>query len=112
MDVLKLLATSLIQTAFSLCTFTLFLNNAPLLAAFGFPTSALSSTSGPTLISLLLAANLFTPLQAVLHYLTNSVTRALEYNADAFAVKLGKSYATNLKGALVRIHEENLVSRS
>lgn len=106
---LILLGTALVQTAFTLSTFILFLNNASLLSAFGFPTSALSSTAVPTLISLLLAANLFTPLSAVLQLITNSITRALEYNADNFAVKLGPTYAKNLKGALVRIHEDNLV---
>lgn len=105
--VLVLLSTSLLQTAFTLSIFTLFLSNASLLSAFGF---SASSTSGPTIISLLLAANLFTPMSALLSFSTNGITRALEYNADAFAVKLGAEYARNLKGALVRIHEDNLVS--
>lgn len=49
-------------------------------------------------------------MSALLSFSTNGITRALEYNADAFAVKLGAEYARNLKGALVRIHEDNLVS--
>ena len=114
--VLILLATSLAQTAFSLLTFTLFLGNTSLLSSFGFHVSPISamlnpkaSASGPTIISLLLAATLFSPMSTILHFLTNSITRALEYNADAFAVKLGSEYAKNLKGALVSIHEKNLV---
>ncbi|KAI5476846.1 hypothetical protein MNV49_007142 [Pseudohyphozyma bogoriensis] len=98
-----LLLTGLLQTAFSLGTFSLFLSNKPLLASFGIDTS-----SPATILSLFLAASLFTPLSAALQFATNSITRALEYNADRFAVKLGKAYAINLKGALVRIHEENL----
>jgi len=34
----------------------------------------------------------------------------LEYQADAFAVGLGKETAENLKTALIGIHEKNLVS--
>lgn len=112
MHILILLGTSLVQTAFMLSTFILFLNNASLLSAFGFSGGAYAATGGPTIISLLLAANLFSPMSAVLHLAMNSVTRALEYNADAFAVKLGAEYAKNLKGALVRIHEDNLVRTS
>lgn len=104
--VLILLGTSLLQTAFTLSIFILFLNNPSLLSAFGFSSS---TTLSHTLISLFLAANLFSPLSAVLQLAMNSVTRALEYNADNFAVKLGEEYAQNLKGALVRIHEDNLV---
>lgn len=112
--VLILLLTSLLQTAFSLCTFTLFLSNRSLLSSFGFAASRFTfdTTPGPTIVSLLLAATLFAPMSAVLHFVTNSVTRALEYNADAFAVKLGAEYAKNLKGALVSIHEKNLVRLS
>lgn len=92
------------QTSITLLTFTLFLSNAHLVAAFGFP-----ATAPPTIISLLLAANVFQPLSAVLSFAMNSITRVLEYDADKFAATLGKSYVVNLKQALVRIHEENLV---
>ena len=99
--VVYLLLSGLSQIALSLTTFLLFLNNAPLLAAFGFPADPTSASNGPVIISLFLAANLFSPMSAILHCLSNTLTRALEYNADAFAVKLGESYAVNLKGALV-----------
>jgi STE24 endopeptidase len=107
-----LLATSLLQTAFSLSIFTLFLQNKPLLHAFGFPTAAASiyTSTGPKIISLLLAANLFSPLSAVLNFATNAITRTLEYDADRFAAKLGEKYVKGLKSGLVRIHEDNLVS--
>ncbi|KAK4705483.1 STE24 endopeptidase, partial [Phenoliferia sp. Uapishka_3] len=98
-----LLLTSLFQTSVTLLTFTLFLSNAHLVSAFGFP-----STSPPTIISLLLAANVFQPLSAILSFAMNSITRILEYDADKFAAALGSSYAVSLKKALVRIHEENL----
>ena len=107
------------QIAFSLSIFTLFLSNTSLLSSFGFHSSPLSSLAqktgftshvGPTVVSLFLAATLFTPLSAFLSFLTNSITRMLEYQADAFAVGLGKETAENLKTALIGIHEKNLVS--
>ncbi|GAA5969436.1 hypothetical protein JCM21900_006499 [Sporobolomyces salmonicolor] len=111
-----LLATSLLQSAFSLTIFTLFLSNGPLLQSFGFHPSLSSKLlhpltgvqTGPTIITLFLASTLFAPLSAFLHFLTNTVTRALEYDADAFAVKLGSDMARNLKKALVGLHEKNL----
>ncbi|GAA6000400.1 zinc metalloprotease [Rhodotorula paludigena] len=113
--IVYLLGTSLLQVAFSLSTFSLLLTNRPLLSSFGFhaPLSEkllhpLSHSTGPTIIALFLASALFTPLSAFLKFLTNTLTRRLEYDADAFAVKLGPSYARNLKKALVTIHEKNL----
>ncbi|SCV68881.1 BQ2448_1002 [Microbotryum intermedium] len=108
--VLVLLLTSLIQTGFSLLIFSLFLSNPVLLSSFGFTSTTPFSGSpgGPTIIALFLASALFSPLSAVLQFTTNTVTRALEYQADRFAFVLGPEYAKNLKGALVGIHEKNL----
>jgi STE24 endopeptidase len=58
----------------------------------------------------MLAAMLFAPVSTFLHFVTNTITRRLEYDADAFAVKLSQEHARNLKRALVSIHEKNLVS--
>jgi len=111
-----LLATSLAQVAFSLSIFSLLLSNRHLLASFGFAPSLAAKLAhpvappvGPTVIALYLASTLFSPLSSLLKFVTNLVTRRLEYDADAFAAKLGGSYARNLKQALVTIHEKNLV---
>ncbi|GAA5922160.1 zinc metalloprotease [Sporobolomyces koalae] len=113
--IVYLLFTALTQIAFSLSIFTLFLSNQSLLASFGFsqPTTTLltkssSTTVGPTVISLFLASTLFSPLSSFLAFLTNSITRKLEYEADAFAVGLGREMTENLKTALIGIHEKNL----
>ncbi|GAA5820038.1 hypothetical protein JCM11491_003612, partial [Sporobolomyces phaffii] len=122
--IVYLLVTALTQIAFSLSLFTLFLSNESLLASFGFfshhpagavvadklglAASSASSRAGPTVISLFLASTLFSPLSAFLAFVTNSITRRLEYDADAFAVRLGPATAQNLKTALVGIHEKNL----
>lgn len=103
--VLVLLAVGLVNIAFSFSTFTVFLSHAPLLASFGF----VKTYDQPIIVSLLLAGMLFQPLNAVAHFLTNTITRKLEYDADAFATKLGKETAVNLKAALVTIHEKNLM---
>ncbi|GAA5836035.1 hypothetical protein JCM3766R1_005137 [Sporobolomyces carnicolor] len=123
--IVYLLLTALTQIAFSLSIFVLFLSNASLLSSFGF-TSSSSVVSkivssgvvdgatrtgggpGPTVISLFLASTLFTPLSAFLSFVTNTITRTLEYQADAFAVSLGNETAQNLKTALIGIHEKNL----
>ncbi|BGO93116.1 hypothetical protein NBRC10512_003301 [Rhodotorula toruloides] len=123
MHIVYLLFTSLVQVAFSLATFTLFLTNRPLLSAFGFHsytpaystealpekfTHLLPPSSGPTILALMLASMLFSPLSSVLKFVSNFISRQLEYDADAFAAKLGDSYAKNLKKGLVSIHEKNL----
>ncbi|GAA5961908.1 hypothetical protein JCM3765_006432 [Sporobolomyces pararoseus] len=116
--IIYLLITALSQIAFSLSIFTLFLSNTSLLSSFGFnPTtssvvskivSRQNTSVGPTVVSLFLASTLFSPLSAFLSFVTNSITRRLEYQADAFAVSLGKETAENLKTALIGIHEKNL----
>lgn len=121
MHIVYLLTTSLVQVAFSLATFTLFLTNRPLLSAFGFHsytpsystealpekfTHLLPTSRGPTIIALMLASMLFSPLSSVLKFATNFISRQLEYDADAFAARLG--YAKDLKKGLVSIHEKNL----
>ncbi|KAK4054718.1 zinc metalloprotease [Microbotryomycetes sp. JL201] len=104
-----LLAVSLIQLSFSLLTFSLLLFNRSLLAAFGFSTNQFpNSQTGPIIVSLLLASLLFAPVSTILHFVMNMISRALEYDADKFASKLGADVASNLKGALVSLHEKNL----
>lgn len=125
MHVVYLLAVALTQVAVSFATYALFLENGALLSAFGFPPTPshpvhftkeklgrAHASTGPTIVALLLAMMLFSPLSSFLQFMTNSITRHLEYDADAFATKLGPSYATNLKTALVTIHEKNLVGTS
>ncbi|GAA5896202.1 zinc metalloprotease [Sporobolomyces salmoneus] len=113
--IIYLLLTALTQIAFSLSLFTLFLSNSSLLTSFGFQQPLVSKllshtnlSTGPTVISLFLASTLFSPLSGFLGFVTNTITRKLEYEADAFAVSLGDETAKNLKTALIGIHEKNL----
>ncbi len=93
----------MLQVGFSILCFTVFLGNQPLLTAFGFPPSSYEGSSPPAIITLTLASYLFAPTDAILKVATNTLTRALEYDADAFAWKLGKTYAEHLKDALTKL---------
>lgn len=106
---LVLLTTGLVQIGISLLTFTLVLSNQNLLRSFGLFVRRRPTATRPTIVSLMLAAMLFAPVSTFLNFITNTITRRLEYDADAFAFKLSSDHAKNLKGALVSIHEKNLV---
>ncbi|EGG10334.1 CaaX prenyl protease [Melampsora larici-populina 98AG31] len=113
-----LLGLSQFQIAFSLSIFRFFIWNSALFQAFGF--SPLNSSDPfstnksiyPILIGFTLAQNLFTPLNSIMSFGSNSVSRRLEFQADHFAVRLGGSYANDLKWALVRISAENKATTS
>jgi STE24 endopeptidase len=49
-----------------------------------------------------------TPLDTVVKFGMNSITRAYEYQADEFAVELDKR--EELKNALIKLHRDNLSS--
>ena len=107
-----LLGSALLQVGFSILCFTVFLGNQPFLSAFGFPPSLYSGSTPPAIITLTLASYLFSPTDAILKVATNTLTRALEYDADAFAWKLGKTYAEHLKAALTKLYVTHSIKRS
>ncbi|XP_074326472.1 CAAX prenyl protease 1 homolog isoform X2 [Apium graveolens] len=79
--------------------YTLVRNSKDLFQSFGFDTQ-------PVLIGLFLFQHTVMPLQRVVSFALNLVSRAFEFQADAFAKSLG--YSTPLRVALVKLHEENL----
>jgi STE24 endopeptidase len=88
-----------------LCNFLLLaaIRTAPgLYEAFGF------KQDKPALIALLLFSFLVSPMDEVIGFLTNLVSRAFEYQADNFAVKLGKGQ--DLRDALLKLEETNKAS--
>lgn len=111
-----LLGMSQAQIAFSLSIFRFFIWNAALFQAFGFPpltsSKSLLKPSYPILVGFILAQNLFTPLNSLMSFGSNAISRTLEFQADNFAVKLGGTYARDLKWALVRISAENKATTS
>ncbi|KAJ4956960.1 hypothetical protein NE237_013743 [Protea cynaroides] len=76
-------------------------NSKELFQSFGFDTQ-------PVLIGLILFQHTIIPLQHLISFGFNHVSRAFEFQADAFAQKLG--YKEALRAGLVKLQEENLSS--
>ncbi|KAG2423032.1 hypothetical protein HXX76_015548 [Chlamydomonas incerta] len=81
------------------CLFTLVRNSSALPASFGFPAPP------PAFVALILFQFIVSPLDEVIHYLSNVVSRTFEFQADAFAVTTG--HGNDLRAALLRMEEEN-----
>ncbi|CAA2992979.1 CAAX prenyl protease 1 homolog [Olea europaea subsp. europaea] len=79
--------------------YTLVRNSKDLFQSFGFDTQ-------PVLIGLILFQHTVIPLQHLVNFVLNLVSRAFEFQADAFAKKLG--YGSALRAGLVKLQEENL----
>nr|AIC32889.1 STE24 [Puccinellia tenuiflora] len=78
--------------------YTLVRNSKDLFESFGFDDQ-------PVIIGLIIFMHTIIPVQHVLSFCLNLVSRAFEFQADAFAKNLG--YAPELRGALVKLQEEN-----
>ncbi|KAG7028608.1 CAAX prenyl protease 1-like protein [Cucurbita argyrosperma subsp. argyrosperma] len=79
--------------------YTLVRNSSDLFRSFGFDTQ-------PVLIGLIIFQHTVIPLQHLVSFGLNLVSRSFEFQADAFAKKLG--YSAPLRAGLVRLQEENL----
>ncbi|KAI3449207.1 hypothetical protein Pfo_005872 [Paulownia fortunei] len=79
--------------------YTLVRNSKDLFQSFGFDTQ-------PVLIGLIIFQHTVIPLQHLVSFSLNLVSRAFEFQADAFAKKLG--YAAPLRAGLIKLQEENL----
>ncbi|XP_061996155.1 CAAX prenyl protease 1 homolog isoform X3 [Rosa rugosa] len=79
--------------------YALLRDSSSLFLSFGFDTQ-------PVIIGLIIFQHTITPIQHLVHFARNLVSRAFEFQADAFAKKLG--YASSLRASLVRLQEENL----
>jgi STE24 endopeptidase len=101
--ILLMLASSQLSLFVSLSLFSFFLFNPSFFASFGFP----RSSGLPVVIGMQLSQALLAPVDTVASFLSNVLSRKLEFQADAFAKGLGGDYAERLKKALVRLVEEN-----
>ncbi|CAK7348832.1 unnamed protein product [Dovyalis caffra] len=81
--------------------YTLVRNSTDLFRSFGFDTQ-------PVLIGLIIFQHTVIPLQHLVSFGLNLVSRSFEFQADAFAKKLG--YGSALRAGLVKLQEENLSS--
>ncbi|KAL0923564.1 hypothetical protein M5K25_007626 [Dendrobium thyrsiflorum] len=79
--------------------YTLVRNSKDLFQSFGFDTQ-------PVLIGLLIFQHTVIPIQHIVSFGLNLVSRAFEFQADAFAKRLG--YGKLLRAGLIKLQEENL----
>ncbi|KAK9910319.1 hypothetical protein M0R45_034285 [Rubus argutus] len=79
--------------------YTLVRNWSSLFQSFGFHTR-------PLIIGLIIFQYTIIPIQPLVYFVHNLVSRAFEFQADAFAKKLG--YGSSIQASLVRLQEENL----
>lgn len=98
---IQLLSVSQAQVTLIFLLFSGFIHNGSLYKSFGFD-------SQPILIGFLLFSDIFTPLNNVFQFGSNSVVRKNEYQADAYAKECG--YSDELARALIKIASENLGS--
>mmetsp|Transcript_34276 Transcript_34276/g.47512 ORF Transcript_34276/g.47512 Transcript_34276/m.47512 type:complete len:446 (-) Transcript_34276:169-1506(-) len=100
----KLNHTVFTFTTMQLMTFSQFAlfmvvrNTSALYSAFGF-------SDQPALISLMLFQQIVAPIDHVVGFLNNMLSRRFEFQADEFAVNL--NYAESLRGGLIRLQETN-----
>ncbi|KAL2151868.1 hypothetical protein VTH82DRAFT_5052 [Thermothelomyces myriococcoides] len=80
--------------------FSVFVNNNSLYADFGF------TGQHPIIIGYLLFSDILGPLDNVIKLLMNILSRRFEFQADAFANKLG--YSTQLARSLIKLQIQNL----
>ncbi|KAI9256008.1 peptidase family M48-domain-containing protein [Sporodiniella umbellata] len=96
---MKLLAVNQLVLLMIFWMFSLFIHNEGLYRDFGFQTM-------PTLIGFMLFQFIYAPVESVIGFLQHVYQRKNEYEADAYALKLG--YATSLRSALIKLSVKNL----
>eukprot|EP01114_Cavostelium_apophysatum_P009201 TRINITY_DN2228_c0_g1_i1.p1 TRINITY_DN2228_c0_g1~~TRINITY_DN2228_c0_g1_i1.p1 ORF type:complete len:420 (+),score=105.08 TRINITY_DN2228_c0_g1_i1:31-1290(+) len=97
---IKMLVISQVHTFLSFFLFGLFVNWDAMYTAFGFH-------SKPTIIGLMIFFQfIMSPVEHVLGFLMNILSRYHEFQADAFAKKLG--FSEQLKSGLIKLNNENL----
>ncbi|KAJ9668878.1 zinc metalloprotease [Coniosporium apollinis] len=98
----KLLGISQFHLFYIFALFSVFIKNQSLYRSFGF------HHEQPVLIGFLLFNEVLGPTDSVVKLLMNILTRSMEYEADAFAKKLG--YTAELASALTKLQIQNLSS--
>ncbi|KZT58025.1 hypothetical protein CALCODRAFT_495494 [Calocera cornea HHB12733] len=107
----KMLLINQVHIFLLLSSFPPFLTSRTFLPSFGFPTLPADTPltrPAPILPTFLLFQLLLQPIEHVMQFAMNAVTRAFEYQADAFAVGLGGDFRQRLGDALTKLHVKNL----
>ncbi|KAJ3229917.1 CAAX prenyl protease 1 [Chytriomyces hyalinus] len=97
--IFRTLLLSQIQLFSIFYTFSHFVKSQPMYRAFGFQTE-------PVMIGLVLFTYLYQPMDSIFSFLMHYVSRVHEFQADAYAKKLG--YAEDLKSGLIKLNKKNL----
>ena len=95
----KMLLINQIHMFIILYIFGQFMHNNQLFSSFGFQ-------DHPVLVGFILFTYIYAPVESVLQFFINALSRKHEFEADKFAVKQG--YAKSLESALVKLQLENL----
>ncbi|EPS36425.1 hypothetical protein H072_10056 [Dactylellina haptotyla CBS 200.50] len=80
--------------------FSVFINNRSLYRSFGF------YNSQPIIIGFILFSDVLTPMDTIIKFFLNLLTRTYEYQADKFAMNLG--YSDMLAKSLIKLQVQNL----
>lgn len=96
----KLLGITQFHMFYIFALFSVFVNNKSLYESFGF------HNQQPIMIGFLLFSDALVPMDAVLKLFMNILSRKFEFQADAFALKLG--YSDKLAQSLLKLQIENL----
>ncbi|WWD21951.1 hypothetical protein CI109_106439 [Kwoniella shandongensis] len=104
----KLLLVTQLHLLLTLTIFSIFINNKALYSSFGFDPSLAVTSPQPICIGFVLFQLVLEPTDALVKFLLHAETRRMEYQADEFAVQLGKK--KDLASALIKLHVTNLSS--
>ncbi|CAI5759642.1 unnamed protein product [Candida verbasci] len=96
----KMLAYAMTHTFLLFTLFGNFIKNKSLFQSFGF------GNQQPILIGFLLFSDIYGPIESILTFLDNYISRFHEYQADEYALQCG--YEKDLALALIKISKENL----
>ncbi|KAG0681273.1 hypothetical protein C6P40_003167 [Pichia californica] len=87
--------------------FSVFIKNKSFYNSFGFGLPN-GISEMPVMIGFLLFGDVLKPVDAIMEFVMNLISRTYEYQADEFAAQQG--LADDLKTSLVNLHKENLSS--
>ncbi|KAK3378503.1 peptidase family M48-domain-containing protein [Podospora didyma] len=96
----RLFGISQIHFFYLFSLFSVFVNNSSLYADFGF------TKTHPIIVGFLLFSDVLGPMDTVIKLLMNILSRKYEFQADAFADKLG--YNAELARSLIKLQIQNL----
>ncbi|KAK6465890.1 zinc metalloprotease [Scheffersomyces coipomensis] len=96
----KMLSFAQIHLFLLFSSFSAFIHNKSLFTSFGF------TTVHPSMVGFLLFSDIFGPLEFVLQFAMNLLSRKHEYEADAYAKSCG--YSADLSTSLIKLLSKNL----